>query len=143
MIAFDPYNLLYSAPPHQTDIVAAKFSDLIQKAKKSDRFILPTSHYPLACSGSSKNCAKDRQFMKEYWNLMLDNDLSFYLGAHYHTYQRLYPYQKGDKFIKQEGGYVSDGGYLITIIEGVAGNDKDIVENIDKIEDFTASYTIS
>jgi hypothetical protein len=26
-------------------------------------------------------------------------------------------------------------------VEGVAGNDQDIVESIDKIEDFTASYT--
>ena len=64
---------------------------------------------------------------------MLDNNLSFYLGAHYHTYQRLYPYVKGDKFTNQKSNYTSDGGYLITIIEGVAGNDKDIVESISKI----------
>lgn len=81
--------------------------------------------------------------MSAYWNAMLNNDISLYLGAHYHSYQRIYPYTKGDKFINQSQNYTSDGGYLITIVEGVAGNDKDIVESIDTIETFTAAYTIN
>ena len=37
--------------------------------------------------------------MKAYWDSMISNGVSLYLGAHYHTYQRLYPYVKGDKFV--------------------------------------------
>ena len=39
--------------------------------------------------------------MKSYWDQMLGNNISLYLGAHYHTYQRLYPYTLGDKFTAQ------------------------------------------
>jgi hypothetical protein len=131
MVAFDPYDLLYVTP--DTDLVFDKFNQLLDQAQNRGQFVLTTSHYPLACSGSSKFCSKDRQFMKAYWQTMLDHKVSFYLGAHYHTYQRLYPYTKNDKFTTQSSDYSSDGDYLITIIEGVGGNDKDIVENIDKI----------
>lgn len=103
---------------------------------------MTTSHYPLACSGNSKFCTKDRQVLKAYWQAMLDQGVSLYLGAHWHVYQRLYPYIKGDQFLIQEGSYKSDQGYLISIIEGVGGNDKDMVDSLDKIETFTASYTV-
>lgn len=81
--------------------------------------------------------------MKNYWQSMIDADVSFYLGAHYHTYQRIHPYQKDNTFIKIEGDYKTNQKYLVSIVEGVAGNDKDIVESIDKIEDFTAAYTVN
>lgn len=71
--------------------------------------------------------------MKSYWNSMLDNNVSLYIGAHYHTYQRAFPYKKGDTFTTQKNGFRANDGYLISIVEGVAGNDKDIVESIDKI----------
>lgn len=59
--------------------------------------------------------------------------MSLYLGAHYHTYQRLYPYLKDGTFSNQKDHYKAESGYIISIVEGVAGNDKDIVETIDKI----------
>lgn len=65
------------------------------------------------------------------------------MGAHYHTYQRIHPYQRDNTFIKVEGDYKTHQKYLVSIVEGVAGNDKDIVESIDKIEDFTAAYTVN
>ncbi len=95
--------------------------------------MVPASHYPLACSGTSKNCNNDRTLMKSYWDSMLENSVSLYLGAHYHSYQRLYPYTKGDKFTTQAEDYNSNDGYLISIVEGVAGNDKEIIESIDSI----------
>lgn len=70
----------------------------MSNAKKSNKFILPISHYPLACSGTSKNCKNDRTLMKNYWNAMFDAKITFYLGAHYHTYQRIYPYHADNTF---------------------------------------------
>ncbi len=29
---------------------------------------------------------------------MIDYDVVFYMGAHYHTYERIFPYQKGGNF---------------------------------------------
>lgn len=101
------------------------------------------SHYPLACSGTSKNCADDETAMSNYWTSMLNHGVSLYLGSHYHTYQRLYPYLQDGSFSNQAENYSSDGKYLISIVEGVAGNDKDIVESIKKIKDFTAAYTVN
>lgn len=131
MAAFDPYDYLYITP--EKDEVYSKFNQLLDDAKDKGQFIIATSHYPLACSGGSKFCTKDRQVMKAYWQAMLDHNVSFYIGAHWHVYQRLYPYAKKDKFIIQEGNYRSDQGYLISIIEGVGGNDKDMVDSLDKI----------
>jgi hypothetical protein len=81
--------------------------------------------------------------MKAYWDSMFDNEVSLYFGAHFHTYQRLYPYLKNDTFTSQKEGYSSDQGYFLCILEGVAGNDKDIVEKLDTIEAFTAAYTVN
>ena len=81
--------------------------------------------------------------MKKYWNSMLENEVSLYLGSHEHTYQRMHPYRKDDTFSMDEKDYSLEGNYLVSIVEGVAGNDKEIVESIDTIEDFTAAYTVS
>ena len=59
---------------------------------------------------------------------MLENKIVLYLGAHEHTYQRIYPYLGDGHFRIQKDGYREDGDYLISIVEGVAGNDIDIVE---------------
>lgn len=74
---------------------------------------------------------------------MFDADISLYIGAHYHTYQRNFPYLETNEFMLQDGSYRDNEGYIISIVEGVAGNDKDIVESIDTIEDFTAAYTVN
>jgi hypothetical protein len=74
---------------------------------------------------------------------MHDSKVSLYLGAHYHSYQRTFPYLKDGTFSNQKDNYRADDGYIISIVEGVAGNDRDIVEKIDVIESFTASYTVN
>lgn len=116
---------------------------MLDSAKASDKFIVPSSHYPLACSGTSKNCKNDQKDLQTYWQAMHDSKVSLYLGAHYHTYQRIFPYLRDGTFSTQSKNYRSDDEYIISIVEGVAGNDKDIVENIETIESFTASYTIN
>jgi len=40
--------------------------------------------------------------MASFWNTMIDNDICLYIGAHYHTYQRLYPYYKNGNFSTQK-----------------------------------------
>lgn len=61
---------------------------------------------------------------------MFDAGVSLYIGAHYHTYQRAYPYQRDNTFLIQDGNYRTNEQYIVSIVEGVAGNDKDIVESI-------------
>ena len=54
--------------------------------------------------------------MKSYWDTMLNNNVSLYIGAHYHTYQRIFPYKKGDIFTTQKTGFKANDGYLISIV---------------------------
>jgi hypothetical protein len=64
---------------------------------------------------------------------MLDNGASLYMSGHQHTYQRIYPYYKNGSWSNQKDGYKANGGYLIAIIEGVAGNSENFVPNITKL----------
>lgn len=59
---------------------------------------------------------------------MINHHVVLYIGAHYHVYERLYPYN-GYTFIKEESPYkfTADKKYLISLVEGIAGNDKSIV----------------
>lgn len=54
--------------------------------------------------------------MKSYWDTMLNNNVSLYIGAHYHTYQRIFPYKKGDIFTTQKTGFKANDRYLISIV---------------------------
>lgn len=143
LLAFDTYPLLYKKVTPAQDKTLPLFTALLAEAVRTGQFVLPSSHYPLACSGTSANCKNDRRDMQPYWEEMIDSGVSLYIGAHYHTYQRLFPYLRNGSFSTQQDHYTSDGDYLITIVEGVAGNDKDIVEKIDTIEGFTAAYTVN
>ena len=130
LVAFDPYFLLYNTTKgitNQNDHLAEQFELMLKDKQGKGQFITPISHYPLVCSGSSSFCRKCRTILKDFWASMLNHGVSLYLGAHWHTYQRIYPYLKNDTFSTQKGDYQSDGGYLVTVVEGVAGNDKDIV----------------
>lgn len=133
ILPFDPFQILLGKKVTK-DPCIDKFVSVIGEAKKSNKFIVPTSHYPLACSGTSKNCKNDRKDLQTYWNAMFDAGVSLYIGAHYHTYQRAYPYLKDNTFSIQTGNYRSNEDYIISVVEGVAGNDKDIVESIQTIE---------
>lgn len=115
LLAFDPYQVLFNKKI-TTDPAFQPFMNQLESAKKQGRFVLPTSHYPLACSGTSKNCKNDRKEMKAYWDAMLHNKVSLYLGAHYHTYQRIFPYLPDGTFSTQADSYRAEEGYLISIV---------------------------
>jgi hypothetical protein len=74
---------------------------------------------------------------------MVEYGASFYLGAHAHIYERIYPYFANGTFQKIESPYRDDQGYLVSIVEGVGGSDTDLVESIPKVYDYTASYTVN
>ena len=115
LINFDPFDLLYSKSSGSDDIFNG-VNDLLKKTKDNGQFVIPISHYPLVCSGSSSFCTKCRTDMKDYWMAMLDNGVSLYIGAHYHTYQRIYPYYPNDTFSNEKGDYYSNKGYLVSIV---------------------------
>lgn len=74
---------------------------------------------------------------------MLDSQISLYIGAHLHSYQRAFPYYRNGSFGSQPDDYRSNDNYLVSIVEGIAGNDNYIIEAIDVIEPFIASYTLN
>lgn len=81
--------------------------------------------------------------MQEFFDLMVDYNVVFYIGAHYHTYERLYPYIKGADFKLSPQPYrLSESSkYLVSVVEGIAGNDKSIVEQYKEISNYTAALS--
>ena len=65
---------------------------MIEKGIVTKKLMITSSHYPLICSAANKNCQKDKTLLKDYFNLMFDAGIKFYIGAHYHVYERIYPY---------------------------------------------------
>jgi hypothetical protein len=96
----------------------------MEKAKGKP-WSIAASHYPLMCSYGSKNCSNLNQTLQGFFEAMNDYGYSMYIGAHTHTYERLYPYYKGE--VTPLDGPYHNIDSLIPIVEGVAGNDKDIV----------------
>lgn len=78
---------------------------------------------------------------------MVEYNSVFYIGAHYHTYERIFPYIKGGDFKLIPGPYslTKNTKYLVSVVEGIAGNDKSIVESYGKLSNFTAalSYNVT
>jgi hypothetical protein len=105
------------------------FFGALKTATNSGRYVVPFSHYPLVCSGA-KFCLKDRAIMNKYWKAMFDSKVTLYIGAHYHTYQRIFPYLPDGSFSQQTDDFRSNQNQIISIVEAVAGNDKDIVEKL-------------
>lgn len=65
---------------------------MLERGKLNNKTIITNSHYPLMCSALVKNCEKDKVLLKDYFDLMFDYGVQFYIGAHYHVYERIYPY---------------------------------------------------
>lgn len=83
-LPFDPYRFLYSKNSSIDSLEALK--NQLSIAKKTGLFIVPSSHYPLICSGESSNCQSILANMQKYFEAMIDADVSLYLGAHSHEY---------------------------------------------------------
>lgn len=74
---------------------------------------------------------------------MIDYGVSFYIGAHTHSYERNYPYFRNGSFVPLESPYDSQGSYLVSVVEGVAGNDRTISTVMPEKKEFTARYTLN
>lgn len=71
LVLFDPYDLLYSAALRGTDPVFEGVDRLLRQTRGKGQFVVPISHYPLICSGSSSFCTKCKAEMRDYWQSML------------------------------------------------------------------------
>lgn len=61
---------------------------------------------------------------------MFANNVNFYIGAHYHTYERIYPYCQNGTISKVQTPYTyskKEQNCMISVVEGIAGNDVKIV----------------
>ena len=74
---------------------------------------------------------------------MIDAGVSLYIGAHTHDYERTYPYFPNQTFQTLQSPYGEGKGYLVSIIEGVAGSDTSMITDMTTLNSYTASYTIS
>lgn len=74
------------------------FADEILKGKNTGKKMIASSHYPLKCSDKNKFCQNDTILLKSFFDLMFENDVKFYIGAHHHTYERVYPYCQNNTF---------------------------------------------
>ena len=77
---------------------------------------------------------------------MIDHHSVFYLGAHYHTYERLFPFiGKGNFDLQNPGPYhlTDSSRYLVSVVEGIAGNDDKIVESYGSIQPYTATLSFN
>lgn len=59
---------------------------MLKKGESMGKVMVTSSHYPFICSADTKNCQKDKKYLKEYFDLMFDYGIHFYIGAHYHVY---------------------------------------------------------
>ena len=73
--------------------------------------------------------------MRDFYTFFKDSRVALYIGAHYHIYERTYPYIGKGKTIQLDPPYDinRETNYLLSIMEGIAGNDKNIIETMDKI----------
>lgn len=104
-------------------------------------FRVVCSHHPIFCSHQVDNCVKNNKTFFDYWSLLNDQKINLYLTAHVHTYERQYPYYKG-KILYVDGPY-SNMDSLVSIVEGVAGNDQGLVEEAYPLKDFTVKATFN
>lgn len=76
---------------------------------------------------------------------MFSNNIKFYIGAHYHTYERLYPYCKNGTFSLVPPPYDSESlkECMVSVIEGIAGNDDKIVEVYKVVNEYTAKLSFN
>ena len=87
----------------------------------------------------------EKLYLRPYFEEMIRKNVIFYLGAHWHSYERIYPYIGGGKTQKIESPYYlnSNNQYLLSVLEGIAGNDKNIVEEYDSVKPCTANLSFN
>ena len=73
---------------------------------------------------------------------MFEYKVRLYFGAHDHSYQRTLPMYRNGSFSTRKDNYSTGEDYIVSLVEGVAGNDEGMVESIDELKDITVSYTV-
>ena len=84
--------------------------------------------------------------MSTFFLAMFQFNVPLYLGAHFHAYERHFPFKKDGTYVKTskivwDYDQKEEDRRLVSIVEGSAGNDLSMVENYDKLRDFTAGYS--
>ena len=70
-------------------------------SKSSRTFVMVVCHYPLTCSENNVHCSGTIEKMPDLYTWFSHSKkVDFYLGAHMHQYERIYPYIN-DKFVKK------------------------------------------
>lgn len=62
---FDPFVQVYEEV--DVDPALENYRAVLAAGKESGRFIVSSSHYPMACSGSDENCVDLPMKLKLYW----------------------------------------------------------------------------
>lgn len=69
------------------------------EAKSLSTFVMIVSHYPLTCSEDDDHCRGAMKTMPDLYSWFSQSKkVDFYLGAHMHQYERIYPYIN-DRFV--------------------------------------------
>ena len=146
-VLFNPHNILYEDAP--VEPILSSLKDVISTSKKNfpTKPVIAASHYPIICSGKAKDCAGIEVTMREIYESFIDLKVLLYLGAHFHAYERLYPYIGNGKTTKIDPPYnmTSKTNYLPSLVEGIAGADHGIVDSFPEISPNTAfiSYLVA
>ena len=129
LLMFDPYYLLYEDQPANEP-----FIQFLQELSKSDRLTIASSHYPLICNGPRDHCRDNFDKLSGYFGSMMNHNVPLYLSAHYHAFERHYPWNMQRGFMKINNPYrwnrnsAFEERYMISVVNGLGGNDKGLDE---------------
>lgn len=128
----DPYRIVYKGddPSELVQKLENKLREV--NTQEPNKPVIACSHYAYRCNGNTKDCYDNRQKLNPLFLKMMEYNVALYIGAHYHTYERDYPFFKNDTFLAQESPYtwITGGNKnyldnsLLSIVEGIAGNDR-------------------
>ncbi len=139
LIGFDPYQSLYLNKAYrklkrETEQVLSspEYTNLkknLELGKRLNKTLVPASHYPMVCSAPDSRCVKDMALMKDFIDLFFKYHVPLYLSAHVHTYERIYPYCQNKTYLMKPSPYefTEKDNCMVTIVEGTAGNDRNLV----------------
>ena len=134
-LLFDPYEIIYEGKPEEPLLEKIKNSVALYQRKSPKPFVA-SSHYPILCSGKAVSCVDIEKKLRGIYTALIDLNVCLYFGAHFHTYERIYPYIGNGKTIPLNPPYIftPKSKYLLSIVEGVGGTDHGIAtDNNDKL----------
>ena len=93
LVPYDPYREVYDYEIKKSAYDATV--DKVKQGQASGRYVVPHSHYCMTCSSEYAQCQDIFTRLQPFYDMMVEEEVSLYLGAHTHVYERLYPYFKG------------------------------------------------